>query len=209
MEARKQEVRARLIEQSQSKKKKGFMTPERKKKLRVSCREASEWFVKTHKNWLIIHIYVYCDMAERVLKLGLQHDMNLTINHFNAQMKGWVKFGRFSRYFFKCLIKWTWPCLGIFKIRSFQYDYYSRFSYSWGRRPPRSWRRSRSASAPNAGGSSTKGVANPEASTDSEKVTPDNLSGHTCANVFTLNFADFMEVFGVNFTLLITMYWMP
>ena len=36
MERRKAEVRARLIEQSQSKKKKGFMTPERKKKLRVS-----------------------------------------------------------------------------------------------------------------------------------------------------------------------------
>ena len=37
MERRKAEVRARLIEQSQSKKKKGFMTPERKKKLRVSA----------------------------------------------------------------------------------------------------------------------------------------------------------------------------
>ena len=36
MERRKAEVRQRLIEQSQSKKKKGFMTPERKKKLRVS-----------------------------------------------------------------------------------------------------------------------------------------------------------------------------
>ena len=37
MERRKAEVRQRLIEQSQSKKKKGFMTPERKKKLRVGC----------------------------------------------------------------------------------------------------------------------------------------------------------------------------
>ncbi len=35
MEAKKAEVRRRLEEQSQSKKKKGFMTPERKKKLRV------------------------------------------------------------------------------------------------------------------------------------------------------------------------------
>ncbi len=35
MEAKKAEVRKRLEEQSASKKKKGFMTPERKKKLRV------------------------------------------------------------------------------------------------------------------------------------------------------------------------------
>ena len=38
MEKRKLEVRERLAEQSQSKKKKGFMTPERKKKLRVCNR---------------------------------------------------------------------------------------------------------------------------------------------------------------------------
>lgn len=36
MDRKKAEVRARLEEQSKSKKKKGFMTPERKKKLRVS-----------------------------------------------------------------------------------------------------------------------------------------------------------------------------
>ena len=35
MEKKKAEVRARLEAQSASKKKKGFMTPERKKKLRV------------------------------------------------------------------------------------------------------------------------------------------------------------------------------
>ena len=38
MDRKKMEVRARLEQQSQAKKKKGFMTPERKKKLRVkSC----------------------------------------------------------------------------------------------------------------------------------------------------------------------------
>ena len=36
MDRKKMEVRARLEQQSQAKKKKGFMTPERKKKLRVS-----------------------------------------------------------------------------------------------------------------------------------------------------------------------------
>ena len=35
MDRKKMEVRARLEQQSQAKKKKGFMTPERKKKLRV------------------------------------------------------------------------------------------------------------------------------------------------------------------------------
>ena len=38
MDRKKMEVRARLEQQSQAKKKKGFMTPERKKKLRVSTR---------------------------------------------------------------------------------------------------------------------------------------------------------------------------
>ena len=36
MDRKKMEVRARLEQQSQAKKKKGFMTPERKKKLRVN-----------------------------------------------------------------------------------------------------------------------------------------------------------------------------
>lgn len=36
IEKKKAEVRKRLEEQSQKKQKKGFMTPERKKKLRVS-----------------------------------------------------------------------------------------------------------------------------------------------------------------------------
>ena len=39
MDRKKMEVRARLEQQSQAKKKKGFMTPERKKKLRVSFAE--------------------------------------------------------------------------------------------------------------------------------------------------------------------------
>ena len=38
MDRKKMEVRARLEQQSQAKKKKGFMTPERKKKLRVSAK---------------------------------------------------------------------------------------------------------------------------------------------------------------------------